>query len=77
MKPSPNIKIQFGNAIRNARTGQGLSQEELADLCGLDRSYLGGVERGQRNLGIVAIGRIAAALKISLSELFSSVNTDC
>ena len=50
-----------------------MSQEEFADMCGLDRSYVGGVERGERNISLENIGRIAKALGISLSELFRRV----
>jgi transcriptional regulator with XRE-family HTH domain len=47
-----------------------VSQEEFADICGLDRTYIGGIERGGRNVALVNIERIAEALKISLPELF-------
>lgn len=48
----------------------GVSQEEFADMCGLDRTYVGGIERGERNVALVNIEKIARALKISLPELF-------
>lgn len=47
-----------------------LSQEAFADLCSLDRTYVGGIERGERNVALVNIEKIARALRISLSELF-------
>jgi transcriptional regulator with XRE-family HTH domain len=50
-----------------------VSQEEFADLCGLDRTYVGGIERGERNLALVNVEKLARALKISLSDLFRSV----
>jgi transcriptional regulator with XRE-family HTH domain len=50
-----------------------VSQEEFADLCGLDRTYVGGIERAERNLALVNIEKLARALKISLSDLFRSV----
>lgn len=53
--------------------GLGVSQEEFADLCGLDRTYVGGIERGERNVALVNLEKLAKALKISLSELFRSV----
>ena len=65
-----SILKRFGKAVRAKRNELGVSQEEFADMCGLDRSYVGGVERGERNLSLVNIERIAKALKISLSELF-------
>lgn len=48
-----------------------LSQEELAHRAGLHYTYIGGIERGERNLGILNVGRVAAGLGISLADLFS------
>jgi transcriptional regulator with XRE-family HTH domain len=62
---------RFGEAVRRARLRTGLTQEELADRCGLDRSYIGGVERGERNPTLVVIEKIAAGLDIPLRRLFS------
>ena len=62
---------RFGQAVRKARTAAGLSQEELAERCGLDRSYIGGVERGQRNPTVSVIEKIAEGLGVTLAELFS------
>jgi transcriptional regulator with XRE-family HTH domain len=50
-----------------------MSQEAFADLCGLNRTYMGGVERGDRNLSLINIQKIAVAFEISLSELFRYV----
>ena len=50
-----------------------LSQEAFADLCGLDRTYIGGIERGERNVALVNLEKIADALDLSLSELFRRV----
>lgn len=74
-KPSPKhagdqVLIDLGVAIRAARLGMGLSQEALAVDAGLDRSYMGGVERGEHNLSAMNIVKIAQALQISPSELF-------
>jgi transcriptional regulator with XRE-family HTH domain len=64
-------KIQqiFGSRLRELRILKGLSQEALAFACNLDRSYVGGVERGERNISLINIYKIAEALKISPSEL--------
>lgn len=62
-----------GKALRHRRHKLGVSQEEFADMCGLDRTYVGGIERGERNVALVNIEKIARALKISLSELFRVV----
>jgi len=51
----------------------GVFQEVFADLCELDRTYIGGIERGERNVAFVSIEKIARALKLSLSELFRKV----
>jgi transcriptional regulator with XRE-family HTH domain len=49
-----------------------VSQEEFADLWGLDRSYVGGIERGERNVALVNLEKLAKALKVSLLDLFRS-----
>jgi len=51
----------------------GVSQEEFAHICGLDRTYIGGIERGERNVALVNIEKIAKGLRVSLSELFRKV----
>lgn len=65
-----DILKNFGDAVRRRRTSLGLSQEELAGLAQLDRTYIGGVERGERNVGLLNIYRISTALKISIFDLF-------
>ena len=65
------IEKQFGERIRELRTTRGLSQEELAFKCGVHRTYLGGIERGERNPSLRNISAIARALGVDLSELFS------
>ena len=50
-----------------------MSQEEFADLCGLDRTYVGGIERGERNVSLMNIEKVAKALRVSVSELFRGV----
>jgi len=68
-----DVRTRFGKALRERRHKLGVSQEEFADLCGLDRAYVGGIERGERNVGLANIEKLAKALKISLSELFRGV----
>ena len=68
-----NIRIRFGRAVRQKRHKLGVSQEAFADLCGLDRTYIGGIERGERNVALVNIEKIARALRLSLAELFRGV----
>ncbi len=63
--------VRFGDAVRKARADAGLSQEELADRAGLDRSYVGGVERGERNPTLIVIAKVAKGLGVSLAQLFA------
>ena len=64
------VKAVFGQRVRTLRVAKGLSQEKLALACGLDRTYIGGVERGERNVSLVNIQKIAAALDVPMRELF-------
>lgn len=66
--------ISFGNRIRELRKSRGLSQEALADISELDRSYIGGVERGDRNISLKNIYKISKALNLKMDELFKGLN---
>ena len=68
-----DIRVRFGKSVRQKRHKLGVSQEAFADPCELDRTYIGGIERGERNVALVNIEKIARALKLSLLELFRSV----
>jgi transcriptional regulator with XRE-family HTH domain len=63
------IKRNFGEKLRSLRQAKGLSQEGLALACALDRTYVGGVERGERNISLVNICKIAHALGVPAREL--------
>ena len=65
-----DIKILVGKRVKELRYKLGLSQEELADLASLDRTYITSVECGKRNISIVNIEKLAIALKVSLKEFF-------
>lgn len=69
MARTSDILEAFGQRVRDLRKAKGFSQESFAAECGLDRSYMGGVERGERNLALRNIQVIARALNITLSEL--------
>ena len=74
-KPSPShagspVLVSLGRAIRSIREKKGLSQEAAALASGLDRSYYGGVERGEHNIALINIEKIATALGVSLKDLF-------
>ncbi|HEX4108292.1 MAG TPA: helix-turn-helix transcriptional regulator [Solirubrobacteraceae bacterium] len=61
--------LAFGQSIRDLRRARGLSQEALALESGLDRSYFGGIERGERNVSLTNVFKIAAALGVPASEI--------
>ena len=75
-KKSPNhsgdlVLVSIGNTIRNLRLEAGLSQETLANEAGVDRSYMGGIERGEHNLTVMSLQKICSCLSISLNALFA------
>ncbi|RKZ37793.1 MAG: XRE family transcriptional regulator [Gammaproteobacteria bacterium] len=63
----------LGQKIRFLRKQMGYSQEKFADVCGLHRTYIGSIERGERNVSLQNIVKIAQALKITPSELLSDI----
>ena len=63
------LLLAFGSTIRAARLERGISQEQLALLTGLDRSYMGAVERGDSNVTLLKMHAIAQALDLSLADL--------
>ena len=73
MEKKQKILLKFGNRVRQLRKAKGLSQEAFASLCGLDRTYISGIERGVRNVSLANLGLIAEALGISLSELMQGL----
>lgn len=66
-----DIKLLVGRRVRELRKAIGISQEELADMVGLDRTYITSVECGKRNISIVNIEKLANALQVSLKDFFS------
>ncbi|MBL4617542.1 MAG: helix-turn-helix transcriptional regulator [Robiginitomaculum sp.] len=68
-----NIKLAFGSRLREFRNKLCLSQEGLALACELDRTYIGGVERGERNISLINIVRIARALDVPPEKLLEGV----
>ncbi|MDP2682061.1 MAG: helix-turn-helix transcriptional regulator [Deltaproteobacteria bacterium] len=70
-----DILKEFGRRVRDIRKEHGLSQEELAEKADLHFTYIGGIERGERNLSLKNIKRIADALKIDIRELFTVEET--
>lgn len=71
-----SVRSRFGRTVRKYRVASGLSQEELAATAGLHRTYVGGIERGERNVSLENIVRLARALKIHPSILFEGNNLE-
>lgn len=65
------LLLLVGNSIRQRRKALEMSQETLADFAGIDRSHMGKIERGERNVTLLNLARIAAALECKLSEVLS------
>lgn len=70
--PSASIRATLAENIRSYRKDNGLSQEELADLCELHRTYIGSVEREERNVSLSTLEALARALGVSVPELLTS-----
>lgn len=68
-----NICKRFGARVRALRVARGLSQEELAQKAELHRTYVGGIERGERNISLVNIEKLAAALDVTLDSLMRGI----
>ena len=68
-----SVFVRFGANIRQHRIKKGLSQEQLADVSGLHRTYIGGVERGERNISLMNMTRLAKALEVALVELVDGI----
>ncbi len=66
-----DLQRTFGRNLRAHRKGCGLSQEEFADALGVHRTYIGGIERGERNLTLKSVERIARQIKVSPLELLA------
>lgn len=72
-KRAADILERFGERVRVLRKESGYSQESFAAACGLDRTYIGGIERGERNVALRNIETIAQALGITLAELMDDL----
>ena len=73
-KRKNDMFVQFGQAVRKYRMGQGWSQEKLAEQAGLHRTYVADIERGVRNVSLRNLDKLAKALKITLCDLFAGIS---
>lgn len=73
MSSNHRVQIAFGLAVRKSRANAGVSQEKLAARAGLNRTYVGDVERGERNVSVVNMQKIAKALGVKLSAIITEM----
>ncbi|MEK6408811.1 MAG: helix-turn-helix transcriptional regulator [Acidobacteriota bacterium] len=73
MPRKQDILVRFGARVRQLRLQKGYSQEAFATKCDLDRTYVGGIERGERNVALRNVESIAKALDMTLSELMDEL----
>jgi transcriptional regulator with XRE-family HTH domain len=64
-----DVQVRFGKKLRNVREKKGISQEKLAERAGLHRTYVSSVERGERNISLLNVERLAIALGVRMAEL--------
>ncbi|KGO85359.1 transcriptional regulator [Flavobacterium rivuli WB 3.3-2 = DSM 21788] len=65
-----DVKLKFGLKIKELRKQKGISQEKLANLAEIDRTYLPTIEKGERNVSIIVIEKLANALGVTIRDLF-------
>jgi transcriptional regulator with XRE-family HTH domain len=70
---NPDPRLVFGKRVRELREEQNLSQERLAELCELHRNYVGGIERGERNVSLLNIVKLAHGLNVKPARLIESI----
>ncbi len=71
-KKEQELLTQFGNTLKMHRISKGISQEKLAEHCELHRTYIGSAERGERNVSLLNMSKIANALGLKVGDLISS-----
>jgi len=73
MNKNKNILIRFGKKVREERLKKGLSQEGLASKAGVHRTYIGMIERGEKNITLVTIKKVATALDLRINQLLNDI----
>lgn len=68
-----DIKIRFGQRVKELRLAKGYSQEKLAEISDLDRTYIPGIEAGKRNVSLIVVEKIAKAFNLTISELLNQL----
>lgn len=68
-----DIKVKFGQRVKELRLSKGYSQEKLAEISDLDRTYIPGIEAGKRNVSLVVVEKISKAFGVSISELLNKL----
>jgi transcriptional regulator with XRE-family HTH domain len=68
-----DILKKFGSRIKNLRSQHGYSQEKLAEISGFHRTYIGMVERGERNISLINISRMADCFNLTIEDLFNNI----
>ena len=71
MQSKTDVLIKFGERVRDLRKERGLSQEQLAFKADLHRTYIGMIERAEKNITLINVEKIAIALKVDIKELFN------
>ncbi len=71
MEIKEKILIKFGEKVRDLRKERGLSQEQLAHLADLHRTYIGMIERAEKNITLINVEKLANALNVSINNLFN------
>ena len=69
-----NLNLELGNRLREKRLELGYSQEELAEVIGIHRTYIGTIERGEKTVTITTLHKICKALKITMSEFLKNID---
>lgn len=74
MTGSPSVYVRFGKKLRQVRQEKGISQEKLAELAGLHRTYVSSVERGERNISLLNIEKLSIALGVPMASLMPIID---